>query len=115
MRDISQIDYSQPTTEVIKELRKELNNDEIDLTKLYSFNNKSGRSLGLKFKKEDFILPVAFPWINKVLLFDIHAPSNLKTTFESTKTIIQKADKTPAPDNIKASLDTQIEKLKTHP
>ena len=115
MRDISQIGYSQPTTDVIKELRKELNNDEIDLTKLYSFNNKSGRSLGLKFKKEDFILPVAFPWINKVLLFDIHAPSNLKTTFELTKTIIQKADKTPAPDNIKASLNTQIEKLKTHP
>ena len=51
MRDLSETGYSQPTAEMIKELRKELNNDEIDLSKLYSFKNKSGRLLGFKFKK----------------------------------------------------------------
>ena len=61
----------------------------------------------MKFKKEDFILPTAFPWTNQVLLSDIDAPNNLKTTFELTKTILEKTDKVPAPDNIKASLDSQ--------
>ena len=54
----------------------------------------------MKFKKEDFILPTAFPWTNQVLLSDIDAPNNLKT-------ILEKTDKVPAPDNIKASLDSQ--------
>ena len=63
-RDLSEIGYSQPTAEMIKEIRKELNDDEIDLSKLYNFLKKSSRSLSLKFKKEDFILPTAFPWIN---------------------------------------------------
>ena len=49
MRGLGETGFSQPTTEMIKELRKELNNDEIDLTKLYSFKNKSGRTQGLKF------------------------------------------------------------------
>ena len=61
----------------------------------------------MKFRKEDFILPTAFPWTNQVLLSDIDAPNNLKTTFELTKTILEKTDKVPAPDNIKASLDSQ--------
>ena len=61
----------------------------------------------MKFKKEDFILPTAFPWTNQVLLSDVDAPNNLKTTFELTKTILEKTDKVPAPDNIKASLDSQ--------
>ena len=75
------------STEMVKELRKELNNDElnndeIDLTKLCSFKNKSGRTQGLEFKKDDFILPNAFPWINRVLLNNIHAPNDLKIIFE---------------------------------
>ena len=61
----------------------------------------------MKFKKEDFILPAAFPWTNQVLLSDIDAPNDLKTTFELTKTILEKTDKVAAPDNIKASLDSQ--------
>ena len=55
MRVLSEIGYSQLMTEMIKELRKELNNDEIDLSKLYGFKNKSGSSPGIEFKKEDFI------------------------------------------------------------
>ena len=85
VRDLNKIGYSQPTAEMIKELRKELNNDEIDLSKLYSFENKSGRLLGFKFKKEDFILPAVYPWINTVLLFDlfdIHTRNDLKRIFE---------------------------------
>ena len=66
----------------------------------------------MKFKKEDFILPTTFGWTNKVLLFDIDTPNDLKTIFESTRTILEKADKVSASDNIKASLDTQIEKIK---
>ena len=112
VRDLSEIAYSQLTVEMIKELRKELNNNDKDLSKLYSFKNKSSRSLGFRFKKEDFILPTAFPWINKVLLFDINAPKNLKTLFESTRTILEKVDKAPVPDNIKASLSNQMEKIK---
>ena len=64
MRVLSEIGYSQLMTEMIKELRKELNNDEIDLSKLYGFKNKSGSSPGIEFKKEDFTLTTAFPWIN---------------------------------------------------
>ena len=112
MRGLSETGFSQPITKIFKELRKELNDDEIDLTKLYSFKNKSGRTQGLEFKKDDFILPTVFPWINRVLLNDIHEPTDLKTIFESTRAILEKADKAPAPENIKSSLDTQIEKNK---
>ena len=101
--------------EMIKELKKELNDDEIDLSKLYSFKNKSSRPPGLKFKKEDFVLPDAFSWTNIVVLCNIDAPNDLKTIFESKTTILEKADKVPAPVNIKISLDTQIEKINTHP
>ena len=66
----------------------------------------------MKFKKEDFILPTTFTWTNKVLLFDIDTPNDLKTIFETTRTILEKTDKVSAPYNIKASLDTQIEKIK---
>ena len=64
MRDLSEIGHLQSMGEMIKEIRKELNDDEIDLSKLYNFKNKSSRSLSLKFKKEDFILPTSFSWIN---------------------------------------------------
>ena len=97
---------------MIKELRKELNEDEIDLIKLYSFKNKSGKTQGLEWKKNNFILPTAFPWISRVLVNNIHAPNNLKTIFELTKTTLEKADQVPALENIKAFLDTQIEKIK---
>ena len=82
VRDLSEIGHSQSVGEMIKEIRKELNDDEIDLSKLYNFENKSSRSLSLKFKKEDFILPTAFPWINQVLLNDMHTPNDFKTFFE---------------------------------
>ena len=62
MRDLSKTDYSPPTTEMIKKLRTELNNDEIDLSKLHRFKIKSSKPLSLKFKKEDFVLPTIFPW-----------------------------------------------------
>ena len=62
VRDLSETGYSLPTTEMIKELRTELNNNEIDLSKLYSFENKSSKPLSLKFKKENFLLPTTFPW-----------------------------------------------------
>ena len=112
VRDICEIGHSQPTAEMIKRLRNELNDDEISLSKLYNFKNKSSRSLSLKFKKEDFILPTAFPWINQVPLNDMHAPNDLKTIFKLTRTALEKADKVPTPDNIKAPLHTQIEKIK---
>ena len=99
---------------MIKELRKELNEDEIDLIKLCSFKNKSGKTEGLEWKKKknDFILPTAFPWISRVLVNNIHALNNLKTIFELTKTTLEKADQVPALENINAFLDTQIEKIK---
>ena len=65
MRDLCKFGHLQPTTEMIKELRKELSYREIDLSNLYNFKNKFRRSLSLKFKKEDLILPTAFPWINR--------------------------------------------------
>ena len=99
VRDLSKIVHLQPTAEMIKELIKELNDDEIDLSKLYNFKNKSSISLTLKFRKEDFILPTVFPWINQVLLNDIHTPNDLKTIFELTRTILKKADKVPTADN----------------
>ena len=47
VRGLSETGFSQSMTEMIKELRKELNDDEIDLTKLYSFKNKSIRTPGI--------------------------------------------------------------------
>ena len=42
----------------------------------------------------------------------MYAPNDLKTIFKSTKTILEKEDKVPTPDNIKAFLSTQIKKIK---
>ena len=81
MRDFSETRYLQQL-KLIKDLKKEQNNDEIVLSKLYSFKNKSSRSLDLKFKKENFVLPTAFPCAEKVLLFDISVSNDLKTIFE---------------------------------
>ena len=78
---------------MIKELRKKLNNDQINLSKLYGFENKTDKILTVKFKKEDFILPTAFPLTNQVLLADIDASNDLKTIFNSTRTISEKAEK----------------------
>ena len=50
----------------------------------------------------------SFPWANRVVLDNIDAPNNLKTVFESTRTILEKSDKVVAPVNSKAFLDTQI-------
>ena len=66
----------------------------------------------MKFRKGDFILPTAFPCTNRVLLNNLDAPNNLKTIFESTRTILEKAHKVPVPENIKATLNTQIVKIK---
>ena len=81
-RDLSEIAHSLLRAETIKELRKELNDDETDLSKLYNFFKKSGRSLSLKLKKKDFVLSTAFPWANQVLLNNIHTPIHLKTMLE---------------------------------
>ena len=78
----------------------------MDLSKWYGFKNKTNKILTVKFKEEGFILPTAFPWTNQALLFDIDAPNDLKTIFDSTRTILEKADKVLAPDNIKTFLDT---------
>ena len=75
-----------------------------------AFKNKTNKLVTVKFKKENFILPTAFHWTNQVLLNNIDTPNNLKTIFEVTRTILEKADKVPVPENIKASLNTQIEK-----
>ena len=100
MKGLSASGHSQSKTEMIKELRKGLNDNEIDLSNLYNLKNKCGRLLTLKFIKEDFILPTAYPCINKLVVNDIHVPTNLK------------AGKVPTPDNIKASLKNQIENTK---
>ena len=42
----------------------------------------------------------------------MHAPNDLKTIPELTRNIVEKADKAPTPDNIKAFLDTRAEKIK---
>ena len=54
----------EPTDKMIEELRKELNDDQMDLSKLYGFKNKTNKILAVKFKKEDFILLTTFPWTN---------------------------------------------------
>ena len=112
LRLITETGYLEPTDKMIEELRKELTDDQMNLSKLYGFKNKTNKILTVKFKKEYFILPTVFPWINQVLISHIDAPNDLKTTFASTRTILEKADKVPAPDNINASLNTQIEKIK---
>ena len=61
MRDLSEISYSQLTAEMIRELKKELNDNNMDLTKLYGFKKKTSKLVTVKFKKKDFVLPTAFP------------------------------------------------------
>ena len=100
----------QLTAEMIKELRKELNEEEIDFSKLYNFKNKSSRLLSLKLKKKNFILPTEFPRVNQELLNDMRSSNDLKTIFKTMKTILEKAGKVPTRYKIKAPLDTQIEK-----
>ena len=112
LRAITEIGYSDPTDKMTEESRKELNDDQMNLSKLHGFKNKTNKILTVKFKKEDFVLATAFPWTNQVLLCDIDAPNDLKTIFDSNRTILEKADKVPAPDNIKASLNAQIKKIK---
>ena len=112
LRAITEIGYSEPTDKMTEDSRKELNDDQMNLSKLHGFKNKTNKILTVKFKKEDFVLATAFPWTNQVLLCDIDAPNDLKTVFDSNRTILEKADKVPAPDNIKASLNAQIEKIK---
>ena len=70
-KDLRKTVYSQPMADMVEELRKELNNDKIDLSNLHSFTNKSSKLISLKFKKEDFILPTAFPWRNRVVLIHL--------------------------------------------
>ena len=67
--------------EMIRELKKELNDNNMDLTKLYGFKNKTSKLVTVKFKKKDFVLRTSYPWINQVLLNDIDAPNNIKTIF----------------------------------
>ena len=70
-KDLRKTVYSQPMADMVEELRKELNNDKIDLSNLHSFTNKSSKLISLKFKKEDFILPTAFPWRDRVVLIHL--------------------------------------------
>ena len=97
---------------MIEELRKELNEDQMDLSKSYGFKNKTTRKVTMKFQKNDFILPNVFVWTNQVLQSDTDARQDLKAVFESKKPILEKVDKTPAPYNIQASFDTQIANIK---
>ena len=94
---------------MIEELRKELNEDQMDLSKSYGFKNKTTRKVTMKFQKNDFILPNVFLWTNQVLQSDTDARQDLKAVFESKKPILEKVDKTPAPYNIQASFDTSID------
>ena len=59
---------------MIEGSRKELNDDQIDLSKLLGFKIKTNRILTVKFEKEELILSTAFPWTNQVLLSDIDVP-----------------------------------------
>ena len=61
VRDLSKISYSQLTAEMIRELKKELNDNNMDLTKLYGFKNKTSKLVTVKFKKKDFVLRTAYP------------------------------------------------------
>ena len=79
LKAITKIGYLKPTDKMIEELRKKLNDDQMDSSKLYGFKNKTNNMLTVKSKKEDFILLTAFPWTNQVLLSDNEAPNDLKT------------------------------------
>ena len=50
--------------------------DEIDLSKLNNSKDKPSRSFSLKFKKEDDTSTAAFPWMNQVLLNNMHTPND---------------------------------------
>ena len=43
LRAITVIGYLESTGKMIEELRKKLNNDQMDLSKLYSFKNKTNK------------------------------------------------------------------------
>ena len=43
LRAITVIGYSESTGKMIEELRKKLNNDQMDLSKLYGFKNKTNK------------------------------------------------------------------------
>ena len=66
----------------------------------------------ITFQKNHFILPTKF-WTGNVSLND--GTKDTKIIFESTDTILSKADKVTAPNNIKAILDSSIEKIKSVP
>ena len=61
LRAITEIGYSEPTDKMTEESRKELNDDQMNLSKLHGFKNKTNKILTVKFKKEDFVLATAFP------------------------------------------------------
>ena len=66
----------------------------------------------ITFQKNHFILPTKF-WTGNVSLND--GTKDTKIIFESTDTILSKADRVTAPNNIKAILDSSIEKIKSVP
>ena len=54
VRDLSEIGYLQPTAEMIRELKRELNNNNMDLTKLYGSKKETNKLVTVKSKKTGF-------------------------------------------------------------
>ena len=111
-RTLDEIGKANPTAKVIDELKKELNNDEIGVTKFHWFKNKSSTTKIVTFEKNHFIFPTEFYTGNVSL---DNGTKDEKMIFESTKTILYKADKVAAPANVKQILESSIEKIKNAP
>ena len=80
MRDLSEISYSQLTAEMIRELKKELNDNNMDLTKLYGFKNKTSK-LVTEILKKGFCFTNSISLNKSSTSNDIDAPNNIKQFF----------------------------------
>ena len=80
VRDLSEISYSQLTAEMIRELKKELNDNNMDLTKLYGFKNKTSK-LVTEILKKGFCFTNSISLNKSSTSNDIDAPNNIKQFF----------------------------------
>ena len=80
MRDLTEISYSQLTAEMIRELKKELTDNNMDLTKLYGFKSKTSK-LVTEILKKGFCFTNSISLNKSSTSNDIDAPNNIKQFF----------------------------------
>ena len=107
---LDEIGEASPTAKTTEELKKELNNEKINLTKLHWIKNKSNKSDNIS--KKPFNLLTIF-WTGNVSLNN--GTSDTKRISDLTNTILSEADRVTALNNIEAILNGSIEKIKNAP